>query len=105
MKKLALALAATAAFAGQAIAADMPARMPAKAAPVVAPVANWTGCYIAGGGGYGLWQQESAGYADEYVRHFLTKEPIPGMEIEYKVAAAYLPTITAEEVMAELTRN
>jgi zinc protease len=42
---------------------------------------------------------ESANYADEYVRHFLTKEPIPGMELEYKIAATYLPTITADEVM------
>lgn len=55
MKKLALALAATAAFAGQAIAADMPARI-AKA-PVVAPVpmANFTGIWISGGFGYGLY--------------------------------------------------
>lgn len=54
MKNLALALAATAALGGQAIAADMP--MKARPAPiaVVAPV-NWTGCYIAGGGGGG-WQ-------------------------------------------------
>ena len=43
---------------------------------------------------------ESSNYADEYVRHFLTKEPIPGMEIEYKIAATYLPTITADEVTA-----
>lgn len=64
MKKLALALAATAAFAGQAIAADMPARMPVKAAPVVAPVANWTGCYVSGGIGYGMWQQENTVYTD-----------------------------------------
>jgi len=62
MKKLALALAATAAFAGQAIAADMPARMPMKAAPVAVPVANWTGCYLAGGIGYSLWQQENTDY-------------------------------------------
>lgn len=58
MKKFALALAATAAFVGQAVAADMAARMPVKAAPVVA-VANWTGCYIGGGGGYGLFDIES----------------------------------------------
>lgn len=51
MKKLALALAATAAFAGQAVAADLAARPYTKAPPVVAPVANWTGCYIGGGGG------------------------------------------------------
>ena len=55
MKKLALALTAIAAFTGQAVAADMPARI-AKA-PVVAPipVANWTGFWISGGFGYGLY--------------------------------------------------
>ena len=40
---------------------------------------------------------ESANYANEYVRHFLQKEPIPGMEFEYKIAATYLPTITGDE--------
>jgi zinc protease len=43
---------------------------------------------------------ESASYANEYVRHFLQKEPIPGMEFEYKIAATYLPTITADEISA-----
>jgi zinc protease len=43
---------------------------------------------------------ESANYANEYVRHFLEQEPIPGMEFEYKIAATYLPTVTAEEVAA-----
>ena len=62
MKKLALALvAATAAFVGQATAADMPMK---AARPVAAPiqVANWTGCYIGGGGGYGMWNQEHTEY-------------------------------------------
>lgn len=61
MKKLALALAATAAFAGQAIAADMPVK---AARPVAAPVvvANWTGCYLAGGVGYGMYDQENVDY-------------------------------------------
>jgi outer membrane immunogenic protein len=56
MKKLALALAATAVFAGQAIAADMP--MKARPAPPPPPVANWTGCYVAGSVGYGLFDNE-----------------------------------------------
>jgi zinc protease len=43
---------------------------------------------------------ESANYANEYVRHFLEQEPIPGMEFEYKIAATYLPTVTPEEVAA-----
>jgi outer membrane immunogenic protein len=54
MKKLALALTATAAFTGQAIAADMAVKARPAPLPVVVPV-NWTGCYIAGGGGGG-WQ-------------------------------------------------
>jgi outer membrane immunogenic protein len=66
MKKLVLALSAVAAFTGSAIAADLPARPYTKAAPVayVAPP-NWTGCYIAGGGGYGLWNQENTLFDDE----------------------------------------
>jgi outer membrane immunogenic protein len=44
--------------AAPAIAADM--RMPVKApAPVAATAYNWTGCYVGGGGGYGMWNQES----------------------------------------------
>lgn len=43
---------------------------------------------------------ESASYANEYVRHFLAKEPIPGMEFEYRIATTYVPTITADEVTA-----
>src|SRR5438132_4133647 len=64
MKKLALALTAVAAFAGQAVAADMPARIATKAPPLVAPVASWTGCYVGGGGGYGLYNQENTVYAN-----------------------------------------
>jgi zinc protease len=44
---------------------------------------------------------ESSGYADEYVRAFLEREPIPGIEFEYKIASTFLPTITLEEVTAE----
>lgn len=43
---------------------------------------------------------ESPGYANEYVRHFLEQEPIPGIEFEYKIAATYLPTVTPAEVAA-----
>jgi len=58
MKKLALALTAVAALTGQAFAADMPMK---AARPVAAPVpvANWTGCYIAGSVGYGLYDNET----------------------------------------------
>ncbi|MDH4064918.1 MAG: insulinase family protein, partial [Acidobacteriota bacterium] len=41
---------------------------------------------------------ESRSYAGEYVRHFLEGEPIPGIEFEYRLASAYLPTVTVEEV-------
>jgi outer membrane immunogenic protein len=64
MKKMLLALAAVAAFTGSAFAADLPARMPVKAAPLPVPVANWTGCYVGGGGGYGMWNQENTLFDD-----------------------------------------
>jgi zinc protease len=44
---------------------------------------------------------ESPGYADEYVRAFLEREPIPGMEFEYKIASTFVPTITLDEVLTE----
>jgi outer membrane immunogenic protein len=58
MKKLVLALTALAAFTGSAVAADLPARTYTKAPPP-APVYNWTGFYIFGGGGYGLWDSNT----------------------------------------------
>jgi outer membrane immunogenic protein len=57
MKKILLALTAVAAFTGSAIAADLPARTYTKA-PMIAPVANWTGFYIFGGAGGGIWSAE-----------------------------------------------
>jgi outer membrane immunogenic protein len=54
MKKLVLALTAIAAFTGSAMAADMAPRTYSKApAPVMAP--SWTGFYIFGGAGGGMW--------------------------------------------------
>ena len=44
---------------------------------------------------------ENPSYANEYVRAFLEREPIPGIEFEHKVAATFLPTVTLAEVMAE----
>jgi zinc protease len=41
---------------------------------------------------------ESPSYANEYVRHFLQQEPIPGIEFEYQIASTYVPAVTAEEV-------
>lgn len=58
MKKLLLSVAALTFAAGSsAFAADL--RMPVKAPQAPPPpVYSWTGCYIDGGVGYGLWNQE-----------------------------------------------
>ena len=53
MKKLVIALAAAAALASPALAADMAAKAPMRAAPV-AYTPSWTGCWVSGGGGYGI---------------------------------------------------
>src|SRR6516165_5041636 len=44
---------------GSANAADLAMYAPAYAPPPPAPVYNWTGCYVGGGGGYAFWQQDS----------------------------------------------
>jgi outer membrane immunogenic protein len=59
MKKLVLALVAAAAFTGSAFAADMPARTYTKAPPP-APLPSWTGFYIFGGGGGGIWDADTS---------------------------------------------
>ena len=60
MNKLAIGLTGlTFLIASPAMSADI--RMPAKAPLAPAPVAayNWTGCYVGGGFGYGMYDQES----------------------------------------------
>ena len=37
-------------------------------------------------------------YAAEYVRHFLTGEPIPGIAYEYALVQRFLPAVTRDEV-------
>src|SRR4051812_50044337 len=59
MKKLVLALTAVAALTTSASAADLGARPYAKAPVPYTPVASWTGFYIFGGGGGGLWNADS----------------------------------------------
>jgi outer membrane immunogenic protein len=59
MKKLVLALTAVAAFTGSASAADLAARPYTKAPAPVAASYNWTGFYIFGGAGGGLWAADS----------------------------------------------
>ena len=58
MKRLVVALTALAAFTGSALAADMAPRY-AKAPAPMAPIYNWTGFYIFGGGGGGIWSADS----------------------------------------------
>ena len=59
MKRLVVALTAIAAFTAPALAADMAPRY-AKAPPApMAPIYNWTGFYIFGGGGGGIWSADS----------------------------------------------
>ncbi|MEO5908609.1 MAG: insulinase family protein, partial [Ginsengibacter sp.] len=43
---------------------------------------------------------ESANYAAEYIRNFLTKEPIPGIANEYDYYKQLLPQITVDDVNA-----
>jgi outer membrane immunogenic protein len=45
--------------------------LPAKsmAAPLPPPVTNWTGCYAAGGAGYGMWNQDS--YTETFPAPFI----------------------------------
>jgi hypothetical protein len=52
----ALALAAHSAFAADL---PLPAKSMAAPPPLPLPVTNWTGCYVAGGAGYGMWNQDS----------------------------------------------
>ncbi|MCU0228627.1 MAG: insulinase family protein [Bryobacterales bacterium] len=40
----------------------------------------------------------SAGFADEYVRHFLEGEPAPGIDVEYQLARQLVPGITVQEL-------
>jgi outer membrane immunogenic protein len=60
MKKLALALTAVAAFTGSAMAADMAPRTYFKAPAPMAVAPSWTGFYIFGGAGGGLWDADSS---------------------------------------------
>ncbi len=41
---------------------------------------------------------ESASYTEEYIRNFLTNEPIPGIEKEYEYHKTLLPQITLQDV-------
>jgi outer membrane immunogenic protein len=65
MRKLLLSAAAIAAlFTGPALSADMP-RPVTKAPPAPVAVYNWTGCYVKGGGGYGMWNQDTTAFNND----------------------------------------
>ena len=46
---------------------------------------------------------ESSNYVEEYIRNFLTNEPIPGIEIEYQYHKDLLPAISLQDVNAIAT--
>jgi outer membrane immunogenic protein len=74
MKKLVMAVSAIAAFSAPALAADMAAKAPLTATPI-AYAPSWTGCYVGGGGGYGLWNQADTFFNDTPPRTQLTTQP------------------------------
>ena len=41
---------------------------------------------------------ESSSYADEFIRNYLEKEPIPGIQKEFEMISGFLPGITLEEL-------
>ncbi|NYE59280.1 zinc protease [Duganella sp. 1224] len=45
-------------------------------------------------------KSDSAGYAAEYIRHFLEDEAIPGISAEYRYVSQLLPSISVDEVNA-----
>jgi outer membrane immunogenic protein len=62
MKKIAIALTALAALTGSAAAADLPAHTYSKAPVPMVVSPNWTGGYIFGGFGAGLWDANTSNY-------------------------------------------
>jgi zinc protease len=43
-------------------------------------------------------KSESAKYANEYIRHFLANEPVPGIEYEYELQKEIIPQILLSEI-------
>jgi len=73
MKQFLLGTAALMATSAAAQAADLPARIYAKA-PVAAPVSNWTGFYLFGGGGYGLMTTDEATLIGKYFPNYPSRQ-------------------------------
>ena len=61
MKKLLLAISTVAAFTGSAFAADLARKAPPMAPPPPPPP-TFTGCWVSGGVGYGLFDQENTAF-------------------------------------------
>jgi hypothetical protein len=60
LHSLLLTLTAVAALTGSANAADLAAHPYTKAPPPIAPTYSWTGFYVFGGGGGGLWAADQS---------------------------------------------
>jgi outer membrane immunogenic protein len=58
MNRLTLAAAAMLAFSGSALAADLPSQPYTKAPAMVQPPQSWTGFYVFGGIGGGVWDAD-----------------------------------------------
>lgn len=43
-------------------------------------------------------KSESVGFAEEYIRNFLTDEPSPGLAYEYEIYKQFIPGITLDEI-------
>ena len=88
MKNVLFALTAVVAMTGSAFAADLAARPYTKApAAVPAPVASWTGCYIAGGGG--------GAYTNNDHNEFVTATGLPRSRNETSGARGWFGTVGA----------
>jgi outer membrane immunogenic protein len=70
MKKILIALTAVTAFSGSAFAADLAARPTYTKAPMMAQAPSWTGFYVFGGGGGGVWD------ANDIVKSSATLAPL-----------------------------
>ena len=102
MKKLAIAFTALAAFSAPALAADMAVKAPLRPAPL-AYAPSWTGCYVGGGGGYGLWDQENVGHVGPFTITPLPITPLTAAA-EDTIAAAVLPPQTPRGPLTTRTR-
>ena len=76
MKKLLLAAVALAALAaGPAVAADLGRKAPAYIPPPAPPPPSFTGCYVDGGVGYGLWNID---HSTQFAGQQITTETTSG---------------------------